>query len=160
MSLMDCLSRTCPTPSGSRKTTTGTESHKFSKTTGSSSVAAPGLKGLRDTTLKAVTINDGTISSARADIHSPLGQTFSGRDTSAGPKEKKPYPSSGRGSGDQRLQHTSSPKLSDVGSDREADNSLDLSKMFGSLYSASFISIVILFSDLFFVKHFYVFHSF
>ena len=96
-------------------------------------MAAPQSRNSRDTTLKSVTFDDSNVSLVRADIHSPSGSISSGHGISAKLKGKHPSPSSGKVS-DQRLQQrTSSPKVSDVGSDREADKSLDLSKMFGSL---------------------------
>ena len=51
-------------------------------------------------------------------------------------REASYYLSSGKAAGrhtPQPLQRTSSPKLSDVGSDREADRSQDLGKLLGSL---------------------------
>ena len=84
----------------------------------------------RDSALKSVTFNDRTVSSVQADIHSPSGSTFSGLGTNARLKEKRHSPSSGKASDPQLQQHMSSPRVSDVGSDRE---SLDLSRLFGSL---------------------------
>ena len=82
-SLMDRLNRTCPTPSGSQKTITGTGLPKCNKTIGPSSVAEHRSRSSRDSALKAVTFNDGTISSVQADIHSPSGSIFSGQGTKA-----------------------------------------------------------------------------
>ena len=101
------LNQTCPKPSGLPRTIISTGSSKSRGSTG--------------------------VSSVQAAIHSPSGQISSARGICVEPKEKKPSPSSGKVSADQPLQHMSFPKLSDVGSDREADSSLDFSRLFNAL---------------------------
>ena len=126
------LSQTCPKPSGLPRTTTGTGSSKSSGNTGVSSVATPSRV---DTSQKAVSFenncsNSINTSTVQADIHSPSGPTSSAQGQA---KEKKLSPSSAKVSAGQPLQPMYFPRLSDVGSDREADSSLDFSRLFEAL---------------------------
>ena len=127
------LNQTCPKLSGSQKTIIDTGLSKSSGNTGFSSVAAFNHTGPRGITPKAVSFNDSNVSSVQAVIHSPSGQTSNARGTSVEQREKRPCPSSGKASAERLPRHTSSPRLSDVGSDREADSGLDLSRLFSSL---------------------------
>ena len=128
------LNQTCPKLSGSQKTIIDTGLSKSSGNTGFSSVAAFNHTGPRGISPKAVSFNDSSnVSSVRAVIHSPSEQTSNARGTSVEQREKRPSPSSGKASAERLLQHTSSPRLSDVGSDREADSGMDLSRLFSSL---------------------------
>ena len=126
------LNQTCPKLSGLPKTITDTGLSKSSESTGFSSMATLNHTG---TSPKVVSFdnNSSNVSSVRAVIHSPSGQTSSARGTCVEQKEKKPSPSSGKVSAEQPPQRTSFPKLSDVGSDREADSGLDLSRLSNSL---------------------------
>ena len=94
-------------------------------------MAAPQSKSSRVGTpaKKSVRFND-SLSLVRADIHLPAVTTSSGHSTKL--REKRPCLSSGKVAL-QPPQRTSSPRLSDVGSDREADQSQELSKFLGSL---------------------------
>ena len=128
------LSQTCPKPSGLPRTIISTGSSKSSGNTGVSSVAT--LNRV-DTSQKAVSFENNcssnNISTVRADIHSPSGPTSNVPGLYVGPKKKRPSPSSAKVSADMPLQPTSFPRLSDVGSDREADSSLEFSRMFEAL---------------------------
>ena len=95
MQLGDPLNQTFPKRPGSQKTITDTGSPGFSRITGISSMAAPQSKSSRVGTAaeKSVRFND-TISSVRADIHSPAATTSSGHSTKL--REKHPCLSSGK----------------------------------------------------------------
>ena len=151
--LEDPLSRTFPRQHGLRKTITGTGLIGSKRITGISFMATPPSRNSRIGTPaeKLVRFLDDSLHSAKAVTPSPAVRTSKSPVNASGPSpsvrasnshvnasnpKRRPCPSYDRAV-QQLQQRTSSPRLSDVGSDREADKSRDLSEsaFLGSLAS-------------------------